>query len=386
VNPVSLTLMISGVPLLLSSPRPSATAGQYLHARGAVVRNALSQITPSIVTIETIGGLQPTNAARGATTRPARAGPRGAPSFRVADGPTTGLIWSADGFIITSSFNFVRDPSVITVVLADGSRHIARLVARDYIRRLALLKIDADNLPVPHWAPSTEIAVGQYAIACGRGFGGGQPAISVGIVSATRRHSGNAIQTDAKLSPANYGGPLIDIDGRVLGVCVPLAGAGDELAGVQWYDSGIGFAVPYERIQPVLDRLAAGEDIEPGKIGVLLQPALLAQPTAPDEERAPDETPVRVVIRAVASPSPAEQAGLQPGDVILKLNGVPVGELGDFQRRLGSHEAGAQITLDIERDGQPLQVRLRLARPAEIGQLPLPAPPTDEADDDDDEE
>ena len=98
------------------------------------------------------------------------------------------------------------------------------------------------------------------------------PNLAVGILSALDRIWGKAIQTDAAVSPNNYGGPLVDIRGRVLGVLVPLSPeADDEMAGVEWYDSGIGFAVPLEHIQKVLPRLKKGEDLYPGLAGISLK-------------------------------------------------------------------------------------------------------------------
>src|SRR5205823_6843467 len=82
--------------------------------------------------------------------------------------------------------------------------------------------------------------------------------------------NGNALQIDAKTSPANYGGPMIDIEGRVMGLIVPLAGAGEEMAGLEWYDSGIGFAVTRDSIERVIKRLMNGESLEPGKIGITI--------------------------------------------------------------------------------------------------------------------
>ncbi len=342
--------------------------------RAAVVRAAVDRITPSIVTIETIGGVQPR--AEGvappppAATQPQRPRRRGNdPGFRVADGPTTGLIWTSDGLIITSSFNFVRNPSVITVILADGRRFVAKLLARDSIRRLALLKIDAADLPAATWAAPAEIHVGEYAIACGRGFGGATPSISVGIVSALGRRSGNAVQTDAKLSPANYGGPLVDIDGRVIGVCVPMAGGGGELAGVEWYDSGIGFAIPRTRVESVIERLVAGKDVDAGRIGVQLA---MTEPIGGDDQ------PPRIRIAALADPSPAKDAGLQPEDIILAVNSNPVSEIPELQRHISDTESGVEVTLHIDRDGKLMDVKVTLARPADIGQLMPPGPSPDE--------
>jgi len=342
--------------------------------RAAVVRAAVEHVTPSIVTIETIGGVQPR--AEGAApppptaTQPQRPRRRGNdPGFRVSDGPTTGLIWTGDGLIITSSFNFVRNPSVITVILSDGRRFVAKLLARDSIRRLALLKIDASDLPTATWANPAEIHVGEYAVACGRGFGGPTPSISVGIVSALGRRSGNAVQTDAKLSPANYGGPLIDIDGRVIGVCVPMAGGGGELAGVEWYDSGIGFAIPRARVDSVIERLMAGKDVDAGRIGVLLA---MTEPVEGEDQ------PQRVRIAAIADPSPAKAAGLQPEDIILAVNANPVSEIPELQRHISDTESGVEVTLKIDREGKLMDVNVTLARPADIGQLMPVGQPADE--------
>ena len=123
-----------------------------------------------------------------------------------------------------------------------------------------LLKVDVEEkLPVPEAVPESEIHVGQWAIALGRTFDTAQPNMSVGIVSGLNRIWGKAMQTDAKISPSNYGGPLVDIRGRVLGVLVPLSpDKHEDVAGVEWYDSGIGFAVPLAHVNTVLPRLSEG--------------------------------------------------------------------------------------------------------------------------------
>jgi len=348
---------------------PSSDEVQYVRDLSQTVRNAVSAVAPSIVTLETVGGAQP--------VREGRRGQIEEP-FHFADGPTTGLIFSAEGLILTSSFNFAREPSVITVTLADGRRFVAKLLGRDFIRRLAVLRIDAADLHAAPWAPRAALNVGQYTIACGRALGGENPSASLGIISALGRRNGLAVQTDAKNSPVNYGGPLIDIEGRVIGLIVPMAGAGGQLEGVAWYDSGIGFAVYKDKVDAVLSRLLAGEIIEPGKIGVLLEPD--------DESAIPllDELfpQVRGVrIRAVADPSPAVQAQLQAGDIILALDGQHVGDILSLQRKLSDRAAGEKAALTIKRRWERFDVTVTLARPLEIGRLaepeaPEPAPPT----------
>ncbi len=153
----------------------------------------------------------------------------------------------------------------------------------------------------------------QWAIAVGRVYDNDQPNMSVGIISATNRIWGKAIQTDAKISPANYGGPLVDLEGRVIGVLVPMSPMeSGEMAGVEWYDSGIGFAVPLEHINRVLDRLKHGEDLQPGLMGVTI--------------KAGDPYADEVTIATCLPKSPARQAGLKPGDKIVEIDGVKIGE------------------------------------------------------------
>lgn len=363
--------MLLLLPVCSSPTDDAAYALQFEEAKAAVVRSAVAAIAPSIVTIETVGGAQPM-----------RAGPRGpvTESFRVADGPSTGVILSDDGLILTSSFNFARDPSIITVRLADGRRLVATLLARDQIRRLALVRVEAAGLHPANWAPREEVEVGQYAIACGNGLGATQPFASLGIVSAMGRRNRLALQTDAKTSPINYGGPLIDIDGRVLGLIVPMAGSGGgALAGVDWYDSGIGFAIPFDRIDEVLDRLRRGEDIEPGKIGIVLGPQEASPLDDLLEDILPKATGARIV--ALGDPSPAMSAGLEPDDIIIALDGRPISDFQALQRRLSDRAAGEEVTLTIKRRWRKFDRTLTLAKMADIGEFKNPAdePPPQES-------
>jgi len=207
---------------------------------------ASDRVLPSLVTIETYGGVA-TGARRGRVAGVSKPGV----------GPTTGLVISEDGYILTSSFNFRDKPPIITVILRDGSKHVAELRGRDAKRRLCLLKIDTDKkLTVPEVMPRDELRVGSWALSLGVGYGDFEPAVSVGIVSALDRYDVKAVQTDANISPANYGGPLLSIDGRLIGVCVPLHPTNPKVtAGVEWYDSGIGFAIPLEGLADQIEKM-----------------------------------------------------------------------------------------------------------------------------------
>ncbi|MEE9296776.1 MAG: trypsin-like peptidase domain-containing protein [Phycisphaerae bacterium] len=331
-------------------------------AQQAMFREAAAVVTPSVVRIETIGGAQPRAGGADPITdmriEDGTPPPEETPfrdtlgsNFLVADGPTTGIILEPDGWILTSSFNFVREPSYITVHLADGTHHVARLVARDTVRKLALLKIEADDLPVPQWVSRAQIEVGQWTIALGRGFGGDSPAITVGVVSALHRMMDNAIQTDAKLSPATYGGPLVDLDGRVLGICVPMAQRPGELAGVEFYDAGIGFAVPYERVSEIVRELKQGKSFYRGWLGIQIK------------SRSRDECR----IWKVADPSPVRALGIRSGDVITQANGREVRRFDGLVQAIYMVPAGHVVQLVVKRDGLERGYEVVLARSRELG-------------------
>ncbi len=296
----------------------------------ASLRAAVDRIAPSVVQIETIGGLEKVE------------------GQLFGSGPTTGLIVDPKGYIISSAFNFAAEPASILVRLPDGTRKPAKLVATDHSRMLVLLKIDAGKpLPVGEIAPRSEIRVGQWAIAVGRTFEGDRPNMAVGIISALDRISGKAIQTDAAVSPNNYGGPLIDIRGRVLGVIAPLSPqAGGQMAGMEWYDSGIGFAVPAEDVQRALPRLEKGEDLYPGLAGISL--------------KGPNIYTGRPVIAACLPKCPATTAGLKPGDEIVAIEGRPTHRTVEATTEIGRRYAGDKIHVAVMRNNKRIESELTL--------------------------
>jgi serine protease Do len=283
----------------------------------AAVRRASAVVAPSVARIETTGGLEATEGVR-----------RGS-------GAATGVVVGGDGWIISSAYNLAHKPAGVFVTLATGERKPARVVGVDHPRQLALLKIEASNLPTPIPAPRKEIRAGQWAIALGRAWEATGPSIAVGIISSAERFGGKAIQTDAKVSPINYGGPLIDLEGRAFGVLVPLSPHGDSLAaGVEWHDSGIGFAVPLEDVLRAAPRLAQG-DLRRGLIGVRL---------ADDESGE-----ATLQIAQVAWRSPAERAGLQKGDRIVAVDGAALSTPLDFHRAMDAHYAGDAVEMRTRR-------------------------------------
>ncbi|MGD9723409.1 MAG: PDZ domain-containing protein [Pirellulales bacterium] len=307
------------------------------------MKAAIARVAPSVVRIETVGGLD-------------RIG-----QMLVGTGPTTGLIVAEEGYIVSSAFNFVQKPDSILVTLADGSRRAAKVVATDQSRLLVLLKIDAEaetKLPVPEPAPKNEIRVGQWSLALGRAFEPDRPNVSVGIVSALDRIWGKALQTDAKISPNNYGGPLVDIRGRVLGVLVPMSpDGGGELAGVEWYDSGIGFAVPLEDILRVLGKLKEGRDLRPGVLGISLQGS--------------DVYSLPAVIAAARAKGPAYQAGFRAGDKIVEAAGLPISRPAELKHALGPHYAGDRVQIVAERGDARVEREVELVEKVEPYEFPF---------------
>ena len=319
--------------LLLAAPAPAADDFDAL--REAAIKAALQKVAPCTVQIETSGG-----------TDIIGSGPRG-PQVRKGIGPTTGLIVAADGYIISSAFNFANKPSAIFVAVpGQKERFVAKVVATDQTRMLTLLKIDATGLPIPAAAPKKEILVGQTALALGRTLDPNlehSPSLSVGIVSAVGRIWGKAIQTDAKVSPANYGGPLVDIQGRVQGVLVPASPRSqDETAGIEWYDSGIGFAIPLEDINAVLPRLREGKDLHKGVLGIT--------PKGGDIFGAVPE------IATVAPDSTAARAGIKPGDIIKEIDGVPVVRQAQVMHLLGPKYEGDTISVKLQRGKEEINL------------------------------
>lgn len=329
---IGVTLLLIATVLPAQAPDVEALEEEAFKAATAIA-------DPSIVQIQTIGGLDVVG------------------ELIAGTGPTTGVIISPDGEIITSSFNFSSKPSSIIVSLSDGRKYPADVVASDQVRQVTLIKIQQSGLVPMVPAPRKELQVGQWTIALGRTYDVAFPNLSVGILSALNRIWGKAVQTDAKISPANYGGPLIDLQGRCIGILVPMSPQGDdESVGVEWYDAGIGFAVPLEEILAQLPTLRKGETIRPGRMGVTYN----------------DKGPVsgEAIAQDIRPNSPAELAGMKPGDIIIEANGQKIERIPLMKTVLGPLAAGSELRLIVKRAGKELPLTMKLA--AEIPPLELP--------------
>jgi serine protease Do len=273
----------------------------------------------------------------------------------VASGPASGTILTADGWIITSTFQFKGQPASITVVLPNQDRKAAKLVARDVSRELALLKIDVDQPLRPiQISPAKDWQIGQWVVALGKTFDPATASCSVGILSAQGRVWNKAIQTDAKISPQNYGGPLVDLQGRAMGILTPLnPGIVTEGEVEQWYDSGIGFAVPTQDVLQRLPELQQGNDIHPGRVGF--------------RWRGIDEYSGSIVLQGITPGSPAAKAGIRAGDRILAVGPtkdqlVRIENVSQMKHVMGPMDAGMTLSILKERDGREQTVECKLVK------------------------
>ncbi len=327
-----------------------------------VLQAALAKAAPFVVTIETFGGTRrtlgedgpadgegpprPRQAPKEEPPEPAPDEPKPeperdekkklplvAPGFQQNQGRTTGVVLSSDGWILVSRFALNFDPTTILVTVPGRGTFHAQRAGEDTSRGIALVKIGAKDLPVAEFVDPAAVRVGQWAFALGRTFAADTPTVHIGIVSAKERQFGRALQIDAYTSPANYGGAVVDLEGRVLGIAVPLSPAGRN-AGVEWYDSGIGFAVTIANVPEVIARMKTGEALQRGWIGVHFEPAFLG----------PGAKLAGVVKDGVAA-----QAGLRKGDVILGVDGVAVRNGPHLQVLLGSRLGGDIVTLSVRK-------------------------------------
>lgn len=326
----SLASLLLALTICASFSTTSQAADDLNTLEQKALREAVEIVAPSILQIETVGGLEKVG------------------DQLAGGGPCSALVVSADGLLLSSSYNFVHEPTSILASLPGGKRTSAKIIARDHSRNLVLLQVSVDEpLPVPTFVPREELRVGQWTIAVGKSFSAEQPNASIGVISALNRVWGKAIQSDSKISPNNYGGALIDIHGRVIGVITSLSPqATGPQAGADWYDSGIGFAVPVTEMLTRLDKLSKGEDLRQGLLGISL--------------KGNDVMADAPAIGAVRYNSPAQEAGILAGDVITAIQGKSVVNQAQFKHLLEPMYAGDEVALTLKRGDDSVEVKATL--------------------------
>jgi serine protease DegQ len=270
----------------------------------------------------------------------------------------SGVIVSPDGLILTNN-HVITTADEIEVALADGRKLSAKIVGTDPETDLAVLKVDAENLPAITFANNEDLKVGDVVLAIGNPFGVGQT-VTQGIVSALgRSHLGintfeNFIQTDASINPGNSGGALIDIEGNLIGINSAIySRSGGSM--------GIGFAIPVSLAKQVMEQITLTGSVTRGWIGIE------AQDMTPElAESFKLETTEGSLIAGVLRDSPAQAAGLKAGDILVSINGMPVTDSASMLNLIAVLKPTEKASLGIVRNGQTMQVDLI------VGKRPTP--------------
>jgi S1-C subfamily serine protease len=340
-----------GQPVL---PPDAQEAVNHARSLSKAFRAVAGAAAPSVVSIEVVP-----NGAR----RPMQGmGPMGVPM-----GMGTGFIVDHDGHVVTNN-HVVRMGGRIRVRLNDGRETQASMVGADPETDIAVLKIDLPDLRPIAFGDSEQAEVGDWVLALGAPFGL-RDTVTAGIISAKGREVGlspleNYLQTDATINPGNSGGPLVGMDGRVVGINTAIesrSGGSD----------GIGFAIPAGMARDVVDSIIAGGAPARGFLGVQMQPTLVRGASG-------TVTATGVLVSSVVADGPAAQAGIVPGDVIVRINGNDTPDMRRVMREIRLCKPGAECAVELLRDGETVQVRAVLeespARMAAVAPAPPPAP------------
>lgn len=278
--------------------------------------------------------------------------PQQGPQKQVEHGLGSGVIVSSDGYILTNN-HVVDGAKEVKVTLPDGREFTAKVVGRDPKTDVAVVKIDAKNLPTIPMADSQNVKVGDVVLAVGNPFGVGET-VTEGIVSAKNRggmgieHYEDFIQTDAPINPGNSGGALVDIDGRLVGVNTAIM---SRSGGSQ----GVGFAIPSDLARNVMESLIKYGHVTRGYLGVMIQdvtPALASEFNLKNDHGA--------LIGEVEPNGPADKAGLKDGDVIVTYNGEPVTDRNQLQLDVASTKPGSKVPVQIVRNGDEKTVDITI--------------------------
>jgi Do/DeqQ family serine protease len=267
----------------------------------------------------------------------------------------SGFVWSREGIIVTNN-HVVEGASKITVNFNDGTQMTAKLIGVDPDSDVAVLRVDAKNLPAAPIGTSADLMIGESVVAVGNPFGL-SGTVTTGVVSALGRsvpskEEGRTftdfIQTDASINPGNSGGPLLNIEGRVIGINTAI------YANAQ----GIGFAIPVDRARKVVQDIVRYGEVHSAWIG-----AATATLTAEEAKRLGLRTSKGALVARVFSGSPAAAAGLRAGDIITAVGDRPVDSRESFSTYTATAASGQPIALTVVRAGSPIRVTVRPADP-----------------------
>lgn len=281
-------------------------------------------------------------------------GPQGGAKERLQSALGTGFIISKDGYIVTNN-HVVRNADKIYVTLADQNNKQdkveAKVIGSDSETDLALLKISVKkDLPAINFGDSDKMEVGDWVVAIGNPFGLSNT-VTTGIISAKGRdiHAGpydNFLQTDASINPGNSGGPLLNLDGEVIGINTAIAASGQ----------GIGFAIPSKLASSIIEQLKSGQKVSRGWIGVTIQD--LDDVTAKALGLKDDAK--GALIGSVMPGEPAEKAGLQAGDIVIKIDDTTINNASELTKSIASYKPNQKVKVTAIRDGKEKQFTVQL--------------------------
>ncbi len=269
----------------------------------------------------------------------------------------SGVVITADGYVVTNNHVVSGNVREITAVLPDKRQVSGSIVARDPETDIAVVHINARNLPVIPWGDSSKLKVGQWVLAIGSPFQLNQT-VTLGIVSAIGRTGVGVadyedfIQTDAAINPGNSGGALVNARGELIGINTAIY---SQSGGYQ----GVGFAVPSNLARRVADDLIRYGEVRRGSIG----PTRLATLTPELANQLDIKGSRGVLVYQMARASSAYRAGLRPGDVVVAFNGQTVTDDSQLRKLLADSKIGSTGTFDILRDGRRMQIRVPITGP-----------------------
>jgi len=285
----------------------------------------------------------------------------------IEKGQGSGVILSPDGYIVTNN-HVVKGAIDINVTLSNRDVYKAKLIGTDPLTDLAVIKINATNLPSVSWGDSSQLHPGQNVLAFGNPYGF-RFTVTRGIISALNRPNpeadrhkpGEFIQTDAAINPGNSGGALVDARGQLIGINTFLISPTGSF-------SGMGFAIPSEVAQPVVEKLIKSGKIEHGVMGVTISDVTPSNAHFFHMNKAEG-----AVVTEVNAGSPGDKAGLKTGDVITGINGKQVTDSGQLQMLVLQNAPGTTIHLEVARDGKTMTVPVTLGSMNESGNEVLAA-------------